>query len=316
MQAGSARWAWAALLLACGDGTLSTPEVVVLELPEAGAPPDDAASPGFDVGRLADMGWPVDGRVDPTDGNVGPAPDAVGQPAPDAFVLPVLPDVGPPAPATCEAAVWTLPVAGQSRRVRFDVPAAPAQGAPRVLLLHGNGDTADNFCATTSLCRFLTGRGALVATPDGRHRVINVGGQQANLAWNAYDATAANEDVALVAAILAEASRRCGAGPLYVWGHSQGGYFGFLVAMVHDAHGAVVGSAADPMPGFRWQPARPFPVAFVIGTLDFGIDAARTTARRLESAGHPVRSIEVEGARHGGYLRGHDPELADFIGLR
>jgi len=146
--------------------------------------------------------------------------------------------------------------------------------------------------------------------------MIQVGDEQAELAWDAYNVEATNEDVSLVSAVINEANQRCGAGPVYIWGHSQGAYFGFLAAMINDVQGAVIGSASDPMTGFPWAPIRPFAIAILIGTLDFNIEGARSTAQRLMAAGHPVQLREIEGAEHGGYLTGHDAELADFIGLR
>jgi len=229
---------------------------------------------------------------------------------------PPMPDQGAGLPGNCQTADWTLNVNGQNRSVRFEVPANPRQNAPRVLVFHGNGDNPGNFCATTNLCRFLRDRGALVAVPAGRMRTIQVGDQQADLAWNAYDVEPRNEDVSLVSAIINETNQRCGAGPLFVWGHSQGGYFGFMAAMINDVQGAVIGAASDPMSGYPWAPTRAFAVAFLIGTLDFNIEGARSTAQRLMGAGHPVELREIEGAEHGGYLTGHDAELADFIGLR
>jgi len=300
------RWLSLAVALAgCAEGVLPGPEMGVGQGTEAGVFVPPVGGPGALDATTSMSGRPdVGGAVPPRD-MTSPPPDMDPPP----------PDQGLAAPATCASGAWTQTVAGQERSVRFEVPANPSQGAPRVLVFHGNGDTADNFCASTNLCRFLTDRGAVVATPNARHRPITVGDQTVELAWNAYDTTAANEDVALVSSVLAEIDRRCGAGPLYLWGHSQGGYFAFLVAMENDADGAVIGAAADPMPGWPWQPARTFPVAFLIGTLDFGIDNARATAQRLEGNGHPVRLMEIEGARHGGYLSGHDAELADFVGL-
>jgi pimeloyl-ACP methyl ester carboxylesterase len=311
-------WIVTLALIGCVEGTLTAPGIIVIDIPEAGFnPATDAGtdSQSFVPDQSSDSSRPTsDVPSNPGTDMMDMSTEDVRIPPSEDMANPPDPDQGP-APATCEAGTWTLSALGQNRTVRFSVPAAPQQNAPRVLLLHGNGDTASNFCTSTNLCSFLAGRGALVATPNGRQRNLTVGGQQANLCWNAYDTSNSNEDVVLVDAIIAEIDRRCGAGPLYVWGHSQGGYFGYLVAMERDTHGAMIGAAADPMPGTPWRPTRTFPAAFLIGTLDYGIDGARASAQRLESSGHTVLKKEIEGARHGGYLMGHDSELANFLGL-
>jgi alpha-beta hydrolase superfamily lysophospholipase len=318
--------AWIGLLLlvaGCGEAILSAPEVIVIPN-DGGAGPSqrldasagdqdagisvdpptpDAAAQRLDRGVMRDMDQPVDMRPPP---DMAPRPDMAPM------------DQGPPAAATCEDSAWTLTIAGQQRRVRFEVPPNPSQGAPRVLLLHGNGGDENSMCGPNiQLCSFLNARGALVASPAGRDRNITAHGQQLGvLSWDAYDPSNDNEDVLLTTAIIAEIDRRCGPGPLYVWGHSQGGYFAYLVAMGYDVHGAVISAAADPMPGWPWQPARALPLALIIGTLDYGIDNARDTIRRLQASGHPTRLIEIDGAQHGPYLNGHNPEMSDFIGLR
>ena len=300
----SMRWlVLVVMVTGCAEGVLPGPEMGVGEggLP---LPPVDGSAPiSFDAGPQQDRGAPP------------PVQDMFVPPRPDMNPAPML-DQGVGVPGNCQNSDWTLNINGQDRAVRFEVPANPQENAPRVLLFHGNGDNPGNFCATTNLCRFLRDRGALVAVPAGRMRMIQVGDQQAELAWDAYNTEPANEDVSFVSAIINEANQRCGAGPLYVWGHSQGGYFAFLTAMINDVQGAVVASAADPMTGFPWEPVRPFAMALLIGTLDFNIEGARSTAQRLRDGGHPVELREIEGAMHGAYLTGHDAELADFIGLR
>ncbi|MCK6572648.1 dienelactone hydrolase family protein [Myxococcota bacterium] len=317
----------AAVVGACAEGELG-----VKRLAGEGPAGEDALVSGpSDAARPGGGFWPSAG------GSPGPDdPDDPDEPAnpddPDATSAPpttpptsppTTPPTSPPtspptapAPADCSGGRWTLEANGQRRSARVDVPGGYGAGGPLVLALHGNGDTADNFCATSGVCAFAAARGALVITPDGRERVISAFGQQIPGSWDAYNPDpGGNEDLALADALIAEADTRCAPGPVYVWGHSQGGYFGFALAMrrAERVAGAVVSAAADPTPGLQWQPARRIPFYFLIGDADFGIDNARQTAAALESAGHPVHLEVLPGVGHGGYQDGREAEIWAFV---
>jgi pimeloyl-ACP methyl ester carboxylesterase len=275
--------------------------------PTPDAPDSDAAREAPDP---ADPRDPEPARDDA--GADEPSPDAA-RPPPTA--PPTAAPTTPP-PAACEGGRWTQTIHGHERRSRVDVPAGYGAGGPLVLALHGNGDDAANFCATSGVCAFAAAQGAMVLAPDGRERVIEAFGQQIPGSWDAYDTDpAANEDLALLDALVAEADARCAPGVVYVWGHSQGGYFGFAYAMqrADRVAGAAISAAADPMPGFGWQPARRIPFYFLIGDADFGIDNARQTASRLEGAGHPVHLEVLPGVGHGGYQDGREAEIWAFL---
>jgi len=209
-----------------------------------------------------------------------------------------------------------MSIRGSARQARVDVPADLRPGAPLALALHGNGDTSDNFCQSTQICQDWTARGALSIAPYGPVRVFQVLGRQVQGAWHAYSTDPDdNEDLAFVDALVEEARRRCGVGEIYVWGHSQGGYLAFLLAMVRgdDVSGAVISAASDPLPGFGWERTPPRPFYVLIGDRDPALNAARTTARWLEDSGHRVLLRELPGVGHGGHPRGYNQEILEFL---
>ena len=199
--------------------------------------------------------------------------------------------------------VWTLNVADQSRSVRVHVPASITDHAlPVVIALHGNGDTAGNFEATSGLKDRADTSGFVLLTPDGIARDITVGGNTApNVPWDAYNLYPDNWDLQLMTA-LRERVQTTGSvvnGQISVYGFSQGGYMAYRAAeaLSSDFSCAAVLSAADPS-GYPVSFTRPIPISLLIGTNDYGIAQARATDHALTEAGHEHQYEEINGLGH------------------
>lgn len=240
-----------------------------------------------------------DGGTLPADSAVMPPPDMDAEPPPppppdDAGP----PDAGPPPGPSTLAPGRTMQTVG-SRQVLLYVPSSFAGGGPALIALHGNGDTASNFLATSDLQPLADAHGIALALP-----VAIPGSALMGTDWDAYTTPAsANPDITLVASTITFLTDG-GASPhaVYLLGYSQGGYLAFHAAMdLADRLGAVnVSSAADPLPGYGLarMAVRRIPVDLLIGDADFGIANARATRDELTSLGYDLRYTELPGVGH------------------
>lgn len=199
--------------------------------------------------------------------------------------------------------VWTLDVAGRSRSVRVHVPPAiTGQALPVVIALHGNGDVAANFEATSGLKTRADESSFVLLTPDGIPRDVTVGSNTApNVPWDAYNLYENNWDLQLMIALRQRvlATGSIAASKVSVYGFSQGGYMAYRVAaaLSSEFSCAAVLSAADPS-GYPVPFTRLIPISLMIGTNDYGIAQARATEQALTAAGHEHEYVEIEGLGH------------------
>lgn len=192
------------------------------------------------------------------------------------------------------------------RSVLVVVPAAAASArVPLVIALHGNGDTNQNFVATSTLGTLAESRGFVLAAPQGITQTVMVGGQTVpDISWDAYRTVAAgNIDIPLLDAIREElgASSSIDANKVFTYGYSQGGYLSFRYAMekAQEVSCGAVLAAANPLGSQLVTGAgRKVPIALQIGTNDFAISQARATKMLLEQNGFPLDYREIQGAGH------------------
>lgn len=238
-----------------------------------------------------------DGTTPSEDGET-PAPAAPGTTTPPGTTAPP-----PGGNLTAGSRTVTKTVAGLSRSASVRVPAAITQRKlPVVIALHGNGDTASNFVATSGLTQLADSVGFVLVAPQGVSRAISVGGQTTPpLSWDAYNARAQNADVQLLDALLDEivASGSVDEKKLVVYGYSQGGYASVRYAREAGARlacAAVI--AAGDAGGMPTAFARKIPFSIQIGSLDSARSNAASLAQQLQTAGHPVDFHEIAGAGH------------------
>lgn len=242
-----------------------------------------------------------EGESPPSEETGGPTSPSA--PAPSTTTSPGDP---PPAPGGTLAAgdkTLTKTVAGLSRSIRLHVPASITQRKlPVVLALHGNGDQATNFIATSGLLSLSDSVGFVLVAPQGLARAISVGGQTTPpLSWDAYNARAQNADVQLFDALLDElvASGSVDTKKLVVYGYSQGGYASVRYGREAGARlacAAVI--AAGDAGGMPTAFARKVPFSIQIGSGDSARNNAASLAQQLQGAGHPVDFHEIAGAGH------------------
>jgi poly(3-hydroxybutyrate) depolymerase len=199
--------------------------------------------------------------------------------------------------------VWTIEAAGKSRSIRVHVPASVTDHAlPVVIALHGNGDSASSFEATSGLRDRADAIGFVLLTPDGIERDIVVGGNVApSVPWDAYNLYPDNWDLQLLTALRerVQATGSIANDRVSMYGFSQGGYMAYRAAeaLSADFSCAAVLSASDPS-GYKVPFTRPIPISLLIGTSDYGIDEARVTDQALTQAGHEHHYEEITGLGH------------------
>lgn len=198
---------------------------------------------------------------------------------------------------------WSISAAGRQRSVRVHVPAAIGERKlPVVIALHGNGDDAANFEATSGLRGQSDALGFVLLVPDGIARNVSVGGQTApNVPWDAYNLYDNNWDLQLMTA-LRERVQETGSvqnAKVSIYGFSQGGYMAYRTAnaLANDFACAAVLGASDPA-GYPVSFARKIPLSLQIGSNDYAIDQAKATDAALSQAGHDHQWDEVAGLGH------------------
>lgn len=209
-------------------------------------------------------------------------------------------DLGPPADVPTGAlSPGQRVVRVGDRQVLLYVPARWRAGAAGLVALHGNGDTATNFLATSGLQGVADAEGVALALP-----FAIAGSGPMGVDWDAYTRPAsANRDLRLVAdsrALLVGG----GVDPrrVFLAGQSQGGYLAFHAGMVFSGEfGAVnVTAAGDPMPGLglAGMAARRIPVDLLTGSGDFALANIQRTRDDLRARGFDVRYTELPGVGH------------------
>jgi len=225
---------------------------------------------------------PVDASL-PRD--VGTAPADLG-PAPD---------VGPVAPF----APGTVRVSLGSRRALRYVPTSYRGGGSGLVLLHGNGDTASNFLATSGMQPVADAQGMVLLLPEAI-----AGSGPMGVDWDAYTRPlASNADLVLVRAARDHlVAGGVDARRVFLAGQSQGGYLAFHAAMaLSELFGTVnVTAAADPLPGLNLaaMATRRIPVDLLTGSGEFALGNVQRTRDDLRGRGFEVRYTELAGVGH------------------
>jgi poly(3-hydroxybutyrate) depolymerase len=205
----------------------------------------------------------------------------------------------------------TLTVAGRARTALRYVPTTATSASQVAVLLHGNGDTAANFLATSGLKARADADGTVLLVPQGitRDVVVPIVGQTIpGIDWDAYNSAAAgNLDLPFLDQLRTDlvATGQVDAHHVFVFGYSQGGYLAFEYGMVTGTalSCAAVLAASSPFGGGGNDPlitgaTRKLAVVLQIGTNDGAYGAAQTTATTLTGAGFPTELHAVAGAGH------------------
>lgn len=227
---------------------------------------------GFDAGTAP----PRDAGSPPAD--LGPAPDA-----------------GPVAAFTPGTVRVTL---GARRALRY-VPQSYRAGGAGLVLLHGNGDTASNFLATSGMQPVADAQGFVIVLPEAI-----AGSAPMGVDWDAYTRPmTANGDMLLVRAARDHlVAGGVDARRVFLAGQSQGGYLAYHAAMAMSAlFGAVnVTAAADPLPGLNLagMATRRIPVDLLAGSGEFALANVQRTRDDLRARGFEVRYTELPGVGH------------------
>lgn len=204
-----------------------------------------------------------------------------------------------------------------TRQAIVYVPASFRAGGAGLVALHGNGDTATNFLATSGLREVADAQGVALALP-----VALTGSGPMGVDWDAYTTpSTSNRDVALALGardylVAGGVSTRS----TFLLGYSQGGYLAYHVAMAgSDRFGAVsVVSAGDPLPGagLDRMASRHVPMSLLIGSGDFGLANAQRTRDSLRALGFEVRYTELPGVGHCCPLSGRAASEWSWLAMR
>jgi polyhydroxybutyrate depolymerase len=225
----------------------------------------------------------------------------------------------PPTTLTTGATTINLTVAGTARTAILYVPTTATATSQVAIALHGNGDSAGNFLATSGLKSLADADGTILVIPQGLTRnftVVATGQTLSGIDWDAYNSAAqGNLDLPLLDQLRAQVVATGQVDPhhVFVFGYSQGGYLSFTYAMTAGASlscGAVL-AASSPFGGATGDPlitgaARKLPTILQIGTNDSAYGQAQITATTLSAAGFPTMFNPITGpvATPWGYCRG------------
>ncbi len=190
--------------------------------------------------------------------------------------------------------------------VRVPTDYDPEVETPLVILLHGYGASGAIQDAYFGATRTAREEGFLLLRPDG---LTNAAGSQY---WNATDACCdfagtMPDDVGYLRGLIAEMKEHYNVGPVYLIGHSNGGFMSYRMACdAADDITAIVSIA-----GSTWQdaanctPSRPVSILQIHGTLDATIAyrGSTTGGQRYPSA---ETSVERFAERAGCTLAGFD----------
>jgi poly(3-hydroxybutyrate) depolymerase len=204
-----------------------------------------------------------------------------------------------------------------TRQAVLHVPVSFRAGAPGLVALHGNGDTASNFLLTSGLREAADAQGFALVMPVAIARSGPMG-----VDWDAYTTPASsNRDIAL-AFDARDVLVRGGADArrVHLLGYSQGGYLAYHTAMAGATRfGAVsVIAAADPLPGanLHRSATRQIPIDLLVGSGDFALTNVQRTRDVLRGVGFEVRYTELSGVGHCCPLRGRAGEIWSWLSAR
>lgn len=218
---------------------------------------------------------------------------------------------GPPSTLTPGQSTIDVTVVGHPRTAILYVPASSTSTSQLALALHGNGDTASNFLATSGLKALADQDGTVLLVPQGITRdvvVTSVNQTIPGIDWDAYNSAAAgNIDLPFLDQLRTQVTATHQVDPqhVFVFGYSQGGYLSFEYGMVTGASlsCSAVLAASSPFGGGSNDPlitgaTRKLAVVLQIGTNDSAYGAAQTTETTLQGASFPTQLDAIQGAGH------------------
>jgi polyhydroxybutyrate depolymerase len=220
-------------------------------------------------------------------------------------------DAAPPLMLTPGQTMINVTVAGHARTAILYVPASVTSSSQFAIALHGNGDTAANFLATSGLKPLADADGTVLVVPQGLTRdvfVVSVNQTIPGIDWDGYNSAAdGNIDLPLLDQLRMQVvgTSSVDSHHVFVFGYSQGGYLAFeygMVAGMSLACSAVL-AASSPFGGGSTDPlitgaARKLAVVLQIGTLDSAYGAAQTTETTLQAMSFPTELDAIAGAGH------------------
>jgi len=180
---------------------------------------------------------------------------------------------------------------GGDRPAKIKVPASydPAQAYPLLVVLHGYGATGQLQSFYLGVNPMVDKEDILLIAPDGTRD------SSGKLFWNATDACCDFEkkgvdDVAYLKGLIQEIKAVYHVGPVYLIGHSNGGYMSYRMACDASSliSGVVVLAGAMYAKKEDCQPKKPVSVLHIHGTLDDSVkyeggDASRPYASAVDS---------------------------------
>ena len=218
---------------------------------------------------------------------------------------------GGPSTLTPGQSTISVTVAGRARTAILYVPTTATATSQLAIALHGNGDTAANFLASSGLRALADQDGTVLVVPQGIRRDVFVALANQTIPgidWDGYNTAAqGNLDVPLLDQLRSQlvATGQLDARHVFVIGYSQGGYLAFAYGMFAGGSLActAVLAAASGFGGGTTDPlitgaARHLAVALQIGTSDGAFATAQTTSTTLQGRGFPVQFTPVSGAGH------------------
>jgi polyhydroxybutyrate depolymerase len=179
---------------------------------------------------------------------------------------------GDPEPAPSGGAgTYTLTVDGRERHYRVHTPAGGAGGRPVVVFLHGGGGTGELFARVSGMNAVADEGGFVVVYPDGSGRL----GDKL-LTWNAGDCCAYAkdrdiDDVAFVAALIDDVTRRLRTGEVFVTGFSNGAMMTYRLGCELADRISAIAVVSGAMNLDTCRPARKLPVLVMHGTADSAV---------------------------------------------
>jgi poly(3-hydroxybutyrate) depolymerase len=201
-----------------------------------------------------------------------------------------------------------ITVAGHVRTAILYVPTTATTASQFVIALHGNGDTAANFLATSGLKPLADADGTVLVVPQGITRdvfVVALNQTVSGIDWDAYNSAAnGNIDLPFLDQLRTQivGTNQVDSHHVWVFGYSQGGYLSFEYGMIAGASLAcsAVLAASSPFGGATNDPlitgaARKLAVVLQIGTADSAYSAAQTTEATLQAMSFPTQLNAVPG---------------------
>jgi polyhydroxybutyrate depolymerase len=209
-----------------------------------------------------------------------------------------------------EAKQWTIGSAKRTALVAMP-KVFPASGAPLVLVFHGHGGTAPNM--TRAMPIHSEWPEAIVIYPQGLPSPGSIGDREGrNAGWQSSPGSLNDRDVKFVDSLLvwAKATYRVDTNRVFATGHSNGGWFTYVLWTMRPNQFAAFAPAAAVF-GRMAQEARPKSAMIIAGANDrlvaFGLQ------RRTIDAVLRLNQADTAGLPWAGAAKLHKSRLAETV---